>query len=455
MPGRYVAVGIFIITGLTLFALGIFLIGSRHEAFSHHVFLYTEFANLDSVTKGSKVQVAGMDAGQVTRIDVPDSPSGRFRVQMRIDEQFHGLIRSDSVVTVDTEGVVGNTFLTIHAGSPSAAIATADSLLQSKPPINISDLLTNGLGVMNDADATLKQVGGKLNVALDGANVAIGNANDLLVGLKEGRGPAGMILRDEKVASQIRETISNVQSTTSNLKQASAGVSSIVADVQQRQFPRKLDDTMTQIHSASTQANETIAQVHQSLAQALGPDAYGVTAGQNVSQALGNVNVATGNMAEDTEALKHNFFLKGFFNRRGYYTLSSLSPEEYRRSKLLVGNNHSPRVWLRADDVFQQGPHGGEELSDRGKHAIDAAVVSSGDSVFAHPVVIEGYADAGTPAETLASSFARAQMVRNYLEARYPFAATNVGVIPLSATPPPGVGHDRWSGVCILVAEKK
>jgi phospholipid/cholesterol/gamma-HCH transport system substrate-binding protein len=454
MPGRFVAVGIFVIAGLTLFALGIFLVGSRHEAFSHHVLLYTEFANLDSVTRGSKVQVAGMDAGQVTMIVVPQSPDGRFRVQMKVDEQFHGLVRTDSVVTVDTEGVVGNTFLTIHAGSPNAPIVQADSVLPSKPPVNISDLLTNGLGLMNDADATLKQVGGKVNVALDGANNAIGNANDLLVGLKEGRGPAGMLLHDEKVAGQVRQTVSNVQSTTSNLKQASVGVNSFLADIQRREFPQKIDDTMTQIHSASTQANETIEQVHQSVAQALGPDAYGVTAGQNISESLSNVNVATGNMAEDMEALKHNFIFKGFFKHRGYYTLSSLPPQEYRRSKLFA-SNRSLRVWLRAEALFQQGPQGGEELSDGGKHAIDVAVLSSGDSVFAHPVVIEGYADVGAPAEALALSYARAQIVRNYLEARYPFAASNVGVMPLSATPPPGVGHDQWSGVCILVAEKK
>src|ERR1700739_2406484 len=106
MPRRYLAVGIFIIAGLTLFALGIFLVGSRHEAFSRHVLLYTEFADLDGVTRGSKVQVAGMDAGQVTRIDVPTSPDSRFRVQMKVAERFRGLIRTDSVVTVDTEGVV-------------------------------------------------------------------------------------------------------------------------------------------------------------------------------------------------------------------------------------------------------------------------------------------------------------------------------------------------------------
>ena len=454
MPKRFLAVGIFIIAGLALFAFGIFLVGSRHDAFSRHVFLDTEFTELDGIAKGSKVQVAGMDAGQVARIDVPNSPNARFRVQMRVDERFHGLVRTDSVVTVDTEGVVGDTFLTIHSGSSDAPIAQADSVLQSKPPVNISNLLTNGLGLVNDADATLKQVAGKINVALDGTNDAIGNANDLLVGLKEGRGPAGMLLRDEKVADQIRETLSTVQSTTSNLKQASAGVSSIVANIQQRQLPQKLDDTMTQIHSASTQANETIAQVHQSVAKALGPDAYGVTAGQNISQTLSNVNVATGNMAEDMEALKHNFIFKGFFKHRGYYTLSSLPPQEYRRSKLFASDRNS-RVWLRADALFQQGLRGEEKLSDGGKHAIDAAVLSSGDSIFAHPVVIEGYADEGAPADALASSYARAQIVRNYLEARYPFAADKVGVIPLSATPPPGAGHDSWSGVCILVAETK
>ena len=360
MSRRYLAVGIFIIAGVTLFALGIFLVGSRQEAFSRHVLLYTEFADLDGVTKGSKVQVAGMDAGQVTRIDVPDSPSGHFRVQMKVDEQLHGLVRTDSFVTVDTEGVVGDTFLTIHSGSPNAAIAPAGSVLQSKPPVSMSDLLTHGLGVMNDADATIKQVGGKLNVTLDGVNGAVGNANDLLVGLKEGRGPAGMLLRDEKMAGQIRETMSNVQSTTSNLNTASGRVDSIVADVQQRQLPQKIDDTMTQIRSASTQANATIEQVHQSLTQALGPDANGVTAGQNISQSLSNANVTTGNMAEDTEALKHNFFFKGFFKHRGYYALSSLSPGDYRRDKLFA-NPNNPRVWLRADSLFQQGTKGSEE----------------------------------------------------------------------------------------------
>jgi phospholipid/cholesterol/gamma-HCH transport system substrate-binding protein len=451
MSKRFLAVGLFIIAGLILFALGIFLVGDRHQAFARHVQLYTQFADLDGITRGSNVQVAGMDAGQVARIDVPQSPNGRFRVQMKVDEKFHGLIRSDSFVTVDTEGVVGNTFLNIHPGSASAGIAQADAVLASKPPINLSDLLSQGLGTMNDADATIKDMGAKLDQAVDGLNGAVGNANDLLVGLKEGRGPAGMFLQDEKMAAQIRDTMANAQTATVDLKQAAAGVNSLVADVQQRQLPQKLDDTMVQVHSASTRANATIGQVQQSLTEALGPDVNGVTGGQNISQGLTNVNVATGNMAEDTEAVKHNFFLKGFFKHRGYYSLSSLSPEQYRRSKLFA-SPHNARVWLQADSLFQPGTKGNEELSEHGKQAIDAAVVSFGDSIFTHPIVVEGYSDAAAAADSLSQSYARAQLVEIYLEARYPFEAKNLGVMPLSATPPAGLGHDRWSGVSILVA---
>jgi phospholipid/cholesterol/gamma-HCH transport system substrate-binding protein len=454
MSKRNLAVGVFIIVGLVLFATGIFMIGNRHEAFAKYVFLYTEFADLGGISKGSKVQVAGMDAGQVTKINVPQSPSGRFRVKMKIDEQFAGLVRTDSFVSVDTEGVVGNTFLTIHPGSPGAPIAGSESILIGKAPVNVADLLSHGLVLMNDADATLKQLGGKIDITLDGVNGAVINANDLLAGLKEGRGTAGMLLRDESVASQIRETMANVQSTTANLNRASTQVDGIVSDVQQRQLPQKLDETMTQIGSASSQANATVGQVRQSLAQALGPDTNGITAAQNINETLSNLNAATGNIAEDTEALKHNFFFRGFFARRGYYTLSSLSPQEYRRSKLF-GNPHSPRAWLQATALFQTVPKGDEELSPEGRHSIDAIVASMGDAIFKFPIVIEGYSDATAPADALSRSYARAQIVRVYLEARYPFVAKNVGVMALSGTPPPGTEHDRWSGISILIAEKQ
>ena len=47
-------VGLFVLAGLTILTVGIFLVGNRHEAFARHVEFYTEFTNLDGLTKGSE-----------------------------------------------------------------------------------------------------------------------------------------------------------------------------------------------------------------------------------------------------------------------------------------------------------------------------------------------------------------------------------------------------------------
>src|ERR1700729_1763783 len=111
MQNKSLTVGTFVLAGLVLFMAGLILIGNRHEAFARHVDYYAEFTNLAGLSKGSKVQVAGMDAGQVLDVEVPGSPSARFRVKLRIDERLKGLVRTDSVATIGTQGVVGETFL--------------------------------------------------------------------------------------------------------------------------------------------------------------------------------------------------------------------------------------------------------------------------------------------------------------------------------------------------------
>ena len=76
---RFQTIGFFVIGGLALFTTGLFLIGNRHEAFARHVDLYTELLNVSGIAQGAKVQVAGMDAGQVLDVDVPGSPAAKFR----------------------------------------------------------------------------------------------------------------------------------------------------------------------------------------------------------------------------------------------------------------------------------------------------------------------------------------------------------------------------------------
>src|SRR5216683_3337823 len=184
MKNKNGIVGLFVVAGLTLFTGGMFLIGDRHQAFARHVEYFAEFVNLAGVSNGSKVRVAGMDAGQVVAIGVPRSPSSRFRVTLRIDERLRGLVRTDSVVSIGTEGVVGEVFLTVRSGSRHAPAAPALTTLPSKEPMQLSDLLEKGTGLLDDVDGTIKRLSDKVDGALDVVSTTVSSVNDVVVGLK-------------------------------------------------------------------------------------------------------------------------------------------------------------------------------------------------------------------------------------------------------------------------------
>src|SRR5262245_40934541 len=167
MRNKNLNVGLFVIGGLLLFGAGMFLIGDRRQAFGEHIEYYSEFLNLAGLANGAKVRVGGMDAGEVITIGVPDSPSSRFRVRWRIGAKLRGLVRTDSVVTIDTEGVVGGTYLSVRPGSAHGLPAAAFATIPSREPTELSEVLTRGTGLLNDAQAMLKDVGGKLGVTLD------------------------------------------------------------------------------------------------------------------------------------------------------------------------------------------------------------------------------------------------------------------------------------------------
>jgi phospholipid/cholesterol/gamma-HCH transport system substrate-binding protein len=58
-PARLVGVGIFVLGGLLLFTLGLFMIGSRQMLFAKKFVLYTEFKKITGLQPGAIVRVSG------------------------------------------------------------------------------------------------------------------------------------------------------------------------------------------------------------------------------------------------------------------------------------------------------------------------------------------------------------------------------------------------------------
>ena len=113
---------------------------------------------------------------------------------------------------------------------------------------------------------------------------------------------------------------------------------------------------------------------------------------------LGQAREATADLADNMEAMKHNFLLRGFFNRRGYFDLDSISPAEYRTGVLENGKRKAMRIWLKsAAAASRPGPDGTEVLDSDGALGSIRRCRPTLKYLPANPLVVEGYAPAADP----------------------------------------------------------
>jgi phospholipid/cholesterol/gamma-HCH transport system substrate-binding protein len=452
MKTNLAVLGGFIVSGFLLFTIGIFLIGDRHEAFTRHELLYVEMASVDGLVPGTKVRVEGFDAGQIKNVQLPNHPSGKFRLQLEIIEKLHALVREDSLATVETDGLVGDKFLLIRNGSDNSPEARNGSTIASKEPIELSAVIAKVSSVVDQANTTIGDVRVRVDGVLDDFKTTVDNTNGLVTDARSPRGTIGTLLNDPNIAAHVKQTVVNAEQATANLQQASGQAQQMVADFQSRDLPAKVDESVTNVRRASEQIDQASQRVNATLTQALEPDSNGVSAAENIRESLSNVNAATGNLAEDTEAIKHEFFFSGFFKKRGYYSLSDLTPEEYRGNRFF-NNPRDKRFWLGADS-FTQDASGTYTLSASGQIQVDQIVGTEGGAIMELPIMIEGYSTDPLPYKQMLLSSAHSTAVAHYLERRMKVQSSHLGTISLEAKPPQVSGKDLWNGACIVLLQK-
>jgi phospholipid/cholesterol/gamma-HCH transport system substrate-binding protein len=460
--------GLFIVLGFALFTGILFLVGSRQNLFAKHIDVYAEFSNLGGLGNGAKVRVDGLDAGQVKRIEAPPSPSGKFRLELQISDKLRGMVRTDSIASIETEGVVGDKYISITKGSDRAPEAGPATTLRGKETPDIAALLDKGSGVLSDLDDTIKDLRGHADLTLNTMTKTLRDADGIVVGLKpqidkiagdgvqiannlnllvsdlqNGKGPAGLLLKDEQARKQIQDTLANVKQLSANLEQASDRVNGLVADFQSRNLAARVEAVLQNAQEISSRLNGT-------LNEALGNDRLGENGAQNIRSTLSNLNQATSNLQDDTEALKHNFFLRGFFKRRGYFNMSQLTREDYLQEKGLQ-KHISKRLWLRASEVFETGSDGNQQLTPAGCREIDTEIGPVVDILPYDTIVVEGYAMRGSPTQQFITSRERAELVRRYLEEHFDFNHKNLGIVAMRNEPPKATGIDDWDGVAIAL----
>ncbi len=443
---RLVGAGVFVLVGFLVFAVGLFLIGERRNLFQKRFTVRAEFAALGQLESGAVVRVAGADAGEVVDIEYPDRPDGKFRVRMLVREDLHPLVRTDSLAWTQTEGLVGAIFVNIASGTAGAPPLPDGGTIPSREPFAIADLLgqaSQAIGLVTDTVEALRgdiehavqQVAATADdahglladlrpeltiIAKNGARIS-GDTSDILASVREGRGTLGKLVQDDALYTRIRTITEQAAATMANVQAMTADARQVIARVQSGDGPAQglIGDMRTTV----TQARE-----------------------------------ATADLADNMEALKRNFLFRGFFNRRGYFDLDALSPDEYRRGALERGGRKAMRIWLSSAVLFASPAPGAsagaprdEVLTDEGRARLDAAMATFLRFLPAAPLVVEGFAGEGTEDEQFRRSSTRAAAVREYLMGRFNLPAQNTGLMPLGREAEGSPDGHRWDGVALAV----
>ena len=444
---RGALVGAFVLGGLLLFGGGLFLIGDRRLLFAPQFELNATFGRVTGLDVGARVRLAGLEAGEVLEIQVPPGPSQPFRVRMRLRDDLRQLVRLDSVPAIQTDGIVGNTFVQISLGTEASPVVLPGDTLTGRDPVEIADLIQEGRAAFqtvatevtdlkDEVQTAIQTLTGTAEVAtrvitnvgenaetltaasttvVRDARTALAEATGVLSDVRAGRGTIGRLLTDDALYDRIVGASRDVEASMKNVREMTDRTRELVASFAAR------DGTAEQI--AVTMRN-----------------------------ALVDVQEATADLAEGTEALKRNFLFRGFFRDRGFFDLDSVSREAYQTGAL-ERDRTVIRIWIDGKLLFLVDPAtGAERLSDEGRQRLDSAMADLVRYPRDSPLVVEGYAEGTGGEPAYLRSIDRAQLVREYLLTRFRRQATLTDVMPMGADAAGSPsGDSRWSGVALAM----
>jgi len=209
---RVARLGAFIVVTLAILATAVFIIGSKSYLFRSTYQLKAQFDNVAGLAAGADVQVGGVHSGAVHSIDLPHRPGGKVTVVIDLDLPTHEIIKRDSVASIETEGLLGNQYLAISFGSPGQSDVRDGDLIQSKPPLEMSDIILKASNILSSGQQAIQY-----------ATQATAHLNSVSAKIDSGQGSVGALINDRELYSNLERSTTSLSAT---MVQAQAGVTS-------------------------------------------------------------------------------------------------------------------------------------------------------------------------------------------------------------------------------------
>jgi phospholipid/cholesterol/gamma-HCH transport system substrate-binding protein len=347
---REIKVGLFVLVGLVVFGLVIFLIGDERQAFERKDAYSAVFDDVQGLKRGSTVRMGGVDVGAVTDVRYSDDPDDlKLYVEFTVVRGEARRIRTDSFVFIDNKGLLGDKMVTLKAGTPGAERIPAGGTIPTKPAKDIADMVGQVANISAKAETVmgnLEKTTGAMSEERFTQDVqgSVRSLHNVLKNLDEGNGYASKLLKDPVEAERLSRTLTNLERATVELNQTLRGVNAIVHRVQSGPgFAHDVlyGDAPTKTVASFGNAADELALTLKGVREGNGP-AKSLIYGDDKSQELmGNINAMSRDLRQIVAGV-----------RAGKGTVGALlvDPSVYEDLKMVLGNverNKAVRALVR------------------------------------------------------------------------------------------------------------
>ncbi len=213
---RKVKTGIFVVAGLGIALMLVFLIGSQQNLFQRTFTLFVNYRNVVGLKEGAFVRFNGINAGVVKLITIKDDTT--VRVELSVQRNILPFIKTNSRANISSDGLMGDKLIQILPGVDSTGMETAVVMKDG------GDLIAINPVDMDKVMGKLEKVGVKVESIINNIDTLSGSLAGIFTKVNKGEGTLGKQLNSEKMSNDIEKTIATAKTTAKTANEAATGL---------------------------------------------------------------------------------------------------------------------------------------------------------------------------------------------------------------------------------------
>src|ERR1700721_2967482 len=233
-------VGVFVLIGLAILAVGIFYI-TGGGSFGPKYRLLTYLPEVEQVTVGAPVSLEGVEIGNVESIHInpkPEDAQHNIQLVLRIGRKYAPDIRSDSTASLVTAGLLGNRYVQISRGLTGSEVPN-NGVLPGKQEVEMKDIMGRVGGLADQLNAVIEQarngngsIGKLINdpALYNNLNATAERLNSIASSIQQGKGTAGKLLNSDELYTKVDSTVANVNDVIGAVKEGKGTAGKLIYD---------------------------------------------------------------------------------------------------------------------------------------------------------------------------------------------------------------------------------